>query len=209
MKFRAVYLAMAALCLVFSASFAAAGSVNFDDVTAPADFNQVPFYAPTVYPGVQFNNGVILNDTDYANMATTKPNLYATSDFLPLGDGTFLAGNIDAVFSPFASNVSFDLINGGIASNFMLFAFDSSGNTLDSQTIGLTDFGTIGSVAHVTMNVSGIFQVVIDSSQGTGNIDFATDTWNWNGGTTPEPASLLLLGTAVTGIWTQRKRFLR
>jgi hypothetical protein len=72
----------------------------------------------------------------------------------------------------------------------------------------LTDFGTVGSVAHVALNVSDVFQVVIDSGQGTGNIDFATDTWSWNGTTTPEPGTFLLLGTAITGLWSQRKRLL-
>ena len=206
MKLRQFSLAM----LIFSlacVTLVNADSVNFDDVTAPPDFSDVPSYSPTLYPGVQFNNGVILNDSDFANEATTHPNLYATSDFLPLGDGSFLPGNIDAVFAPTVSDVNFDLINGGIASDFMVFAFDSNGNTLGSQTVTLSDFGSNGSVAHVVFNVSDIFQVVIDSSQGTGNIDFATDTWSWNGTTTPEPGTLLLLGTAITGLWSQRKRF--
>lgn len=207
MKGSRILVAMA-FCLACT-TLAIAGSVNFDNVTAPAFFADVPSYAPTVYPGVQFNNGVILNDSDYANMATTKPNLYATSDFDALGDGSFLPGNIDAVFSSVVSDVNFDLINGFGASTFNLFAFDSSGSTIYFNVVNLCAFGDTCSVAHINMNVPGISQVVIDSNQGTGLIDFATDTWTWNSSTTPEPGTLVLLGTALTGFWSQRKRFLR
>jgi hypothetical protein len=178
-----------------------------DDANAPCCYSSAT-YSPVTYPGVTFYNGVILNESSWNNEATSAPNVLGTSDFLPLADGSFLAGNIDAHFSSPVSNVNFDVINGFIAADFMIFAFDANGNTLDSVTISLNNFTSFGDTAHVSLNVSGISEVVIDSGQGSGSIDFASDTWSWNGSSTPEPGSLLLLGSGVTGLWSQRKRFL-
>lgn len=185
---------------------ASAGSVNFDDVTVPCCYANVT-YSPVNYPGVTFYNGVILDNSGWNNEATTAPNLLATSDFDPLADGSFLAGNIDAHFSSPVSNVNFDVINGFSASDFTAFAFDTNGNLLGSMVLTLNDFGSAGDTGHVTFGFGNISEVVIDSSQGSGSIDFASDTWSWNGSSVPEPGSLMLLGSGIVGLWSQRKRF--
>ena len=206
MRFRSLTLMIASFCLACS-SFAMAGSVDFDNVSAPGFFNQTT-YSPTVYPGVTFFNGVILSNVGWNNEATTAPNLYATSDYLPLSDGSLLPGNIDAVFSSPVSNVNFDIINGFGPADFTAFAFDSNGVTLATVVVTLNQFTDPGDTAHIALNASNIFQVVVISGQGVGAVDFATDTWSWNGTPIPEPGSLLLLGSAIIGLWTQRKRFL-
>lgn len=190
------------------ATVASAGTVNFDDVTVPCCYSDVT-YAPVNYPGVTFFNGVILSNDGWNNEATTAPNLLATSDYFVLADGSMLPGNIDALFSSPVSNVNFDIINGFVAGDFTAFAFDSNGNLLGSQVLTLADFTTAGDTGHVTFAFGGISQIVIDSGQPAGQIDFATDTWSWDSVSTPEPTSVLLLGSGLLGLWSQRKRIVK
>lgn len=213
MRFRLVAAAAVALLCLGCVPFASAApiTVDFDSIAATCCYGDVipnTGRGPQLTFGIlQMNNGVVMDNSGWNNLATTAPNLYGTSDFFALGDGSFLPGNIDMVFASSVSSVDFDIINGAGASTFTTFAFDINGNTLATNMLDLNCFGCGGEVGHVSLGVSGIFQVVVLSGQGSGSIDFAVDTITYNGSAVPEPGSLMLLGSGLIGLWSQRKRF--
>lgn len=202
--------AIAALCLgsVPSAS-AAPITVDFDSIAATCCYSDVTpntGRGPQLTFGIlQINNGVVMDNSGWSNLATTAPNLYGTCDYCTLADGSGLPGNIDMIFSGTVSSVDYDVINGSGAATFTSYAFDINGNTLGTNLLSLNCFGCGNEVGHVSFAASGIWQVVVLSGQGTGSIDFAVDTITYN--SIPEPGSLMLLGSGLIGLWSQRKRF--
>lgn len=210
MKLHGLGIALLVVLVLSTGPLASAGTANFDGVSAPCFYLFTPGYSPTVYPEVTFSNGVIQNDCGWDAQSTTHPNLYATSDYAPLADGSMLPGNIDAHFATPVFNVQFDVINGFGASTFTGLAYDGSGNLLGSAALSLNTFPLSGDTGRLFLSFSNISEVVVLSSQSTGSIDFATDTWSWNGSSpTPEPCTLVLLGSGLVGAWSQRKRFSR
>jgi hypothetical protein len=195
-----------------------ADTVDFDNVVAPPDFaNVTPGgpQGPTVsYPNITFNGGVILNDTDYAGEATTKPNLYATSDFFHLADNSMLPGAIRADFSAAGifDSIALDIANGTSASDFTLSAFDVSNMLVASQTILLADFGAPGAVGTAMVSGSGIDYFTVTTAQVAGSKDFAIDTVRLNPAVTatPEFGSVFSLGGLLAaggaGAWVRRRR---
>ncbi len=138
-----------------------AGSVDFDDVSAPGPFK---FIVPgfdngplLVYPDVRLDGGVILSDVLFGNSATTAPNIYATCDTCTLGDGSGLPGVISGTFTELADAVSLDVFN-GVASPglFTLTAFDLTGAVVDSDTVGVAPFGSPGFVQPLAVSGPGI-----------------------------------------------------
>jgi hypothetical protein len=142
-------------------------------------------------------------------LATTAPNLYATSDFLSLSDSTFLPGNIVGTFtSGLGSGLSLDVIDGSAPATFTLTAFDALNNVLDTESIALCGFNCgPGAVGNLSSLASGIDHFTVTSSQTTGQVDFAIDTVNFNTTTAaPEPATLTMLGMGLLGLARLRGR---
>jgi hypothetical protein len=182
--------------------------VDFDSIAATCCYGDVipnTGRGPQLTFGIlQINNGVVMDNSGWGG-ATTLPNLYGTCDFCTLADGSTLPGNIDMIFASPVSSVGFDVINGFNASQFFGYAFDSNGLLLGTDMLDLNCINCGGDVGHMSFAFGGISQVVVTSLQGAGNVDFAVDTISYNA--VPEPGSLMLLGSGVIGLWSQRKRF--
>lgn len=198
------------VCLAVFAALAApslikADTVNFDNVTAPCCFFNST-YSPFVAPNITFTNGVVQSNVGWDNLATTAPNLYATSDFFTLANGTLLPSTVitGTFTNGTGSNLSLDIINGNGASLFTVNLYDALNNLIDSATIGLTGFGPPSgtNVGTVSFADSGISYFTVTSGQASGEVDYAIDTVNFTSTptATPEPASLALLGTGLLGL---------
>ena len=186
-----------------------AGIVNFESIPSTCFFSDVTPGGPRgpllSFPGVTFGGGVVMDD--FANLATTAPNLYGTSDFLQLADASVLPGSIAAVFSAPVSSVSLDVINGFGAATFTLSAYGAGSVFLSSAAIFLADNPNPGAVGSLALSGIGpIHSIRVESGQGTGNVDFAVDSVAFAVEPVPEPGTLLLIGTGLTGLALRRRR---
>src|SRR5262245_61904684 len=113
--------------------------IDFDAIAATCCFADVtPGVArgPLIaFPGASVDGGVVMYNSGWANQATTAPNVYGTSDFNALADGSFLPGFITILFNSVVSAVTLDIINGAGAADFTASAFDSGNFLLTSQTV--------------------------------------------------------------------------
>lgn len=184
-------------------------TINFDNVTAPAFFGAVTpgsAQGPTlVFPTITFTGGVILNDSSFNSKATTKPNLYATSDFATLADRSKLPGVITATFaSPGLYNgIVLDVANGNGAGNFTLTAFNAGNTVVASETLALNGFlSPTMADGQFSLTGSGIDHFTVTSDQLTGSKDFAIDTVRLSAPApaVPEPSPALAFAVAALGL---------
>jgi hypothetical protein len=180
--------------------------VNFDSIpNTESVYNSITpgtgFGPHLVFTGVTFDGGVVMKDTTWEYLATTPPNLYATSNYIHLADGSSLPGIISATFDSLVSSVSLDIINGVGLSNadFTLSAYDTGSNLLSSFTLfGLASY-LDHVVGHMVINQAGIKSIVVSSSQVYNN--FGIDTVNYTPiSGAPLPGAAWLLGSGLLGM---------
>ncbi|ODU01494.1 MAG: hypothetical protein ABS79_01550 [Planctomycetes bacterium SCN 63-9] len=214
MYFKAFQRTLLAMAILAGASTTARAGfvVDFDDVTAPAFLSDVTpggDLGPDFTRFATFGGGVVINDSAYDNEATSKANLYATSDLHRLADNSSLPGVISAQFAPsFGVNgITLDIANGLSAGTFTLSAYGINNNLIDSVSIDLAAFGAgAGAVGTVSVFGSGITSFVVISNQRTGSVNFAIDTVRFLTAV-PEPSSLVLCGIAgVAGLVALKRR---
>ena len=189
---------MVAAGIALSVPGVASASVNFDEFTSPPIdcCYGAPGTGAVVYPDVTIrdgnNSGDIMNGTGWNNNQTSGQNLFGT-----------LSGSMEFLFTNPVSGLSFDLINGTSASNFLISIFDANNVLISSQTVALGSYGGSGNVQNVSFGNSGIGRTLI-----TGSPNFAVDTINFAQGAVPEPATwaMMLLGFSAAGTALRRSR---
>jgi len=198
------------MTLVVGALTAPAAVIDFDSIAASCCFGDVTAGGARgpqiVFGNATVDGGVVLDDTAFADTATSNPNIYATFDLGTLGDGSTLPGFITISFLNPVSFVSLDVINGFGAADFTLAAYDASSVLLGSSIVSLSDFGAPGSVGNTSVSFAGIRSVVISTNQGVGNTDFAIDTVNYTESAVPEPRTWLSMAGGLAAIALRRAR---
>lgn len=181
---------------------ARAQSINFDDVSAPPNFSGVtpggadgPVFTRD---GVTFRGGVVLDGSGFANEETSPPNLYATSDFNALADGSLLPGFITISLTAPANSITLDIANGFAAASFTLLAYDAGNNLIGNSSIFLNDYSTPGAVGTLSLTTMGnITHLSINSGQAPGAVDFAIDTVGLSVVPEPSTTAALVLGAGL------------
>lgn len=207
-RFFSIAVLALALCAV-----APAGTIHvgFDSVVAPCCFNQVtpggPLGPQLTYNFLKLDGGVILNGpTGWANLQTSNPNVYGTSDFLPLQDSSLLPGVITGVFDIGVDTLGFDIINGFGTATFTVKVYNASNALIGSASFPLFQFPGPGAVGSVFFNLPGqIKWFEVTSSQLSGAKVFAIDSLYYSSDKVPEPTTFALMGLGLVGLAAVRK----
>jgi hypothetical protein len=171
-----------------------ANTIDFDANPAPPFFVDKSAEDIVTTLAVTIQGGVILNQSSWANGATSSPNVYATTNILV----SFLPAIIGGVFSAPVNSLQLDVLNGlfNTPSTFTLTGFSSNGSVVDM--ISLTGFGQPGFVGGLSISGSGITSFSVTSDQAPG-IDFAIDTVTFSA--VPEASNTLgLMAMALVGL---------
>lgn len=211
MKIRLITaLTVVALCLIcIPQARASVITVDFDNMAACCaanlfNSNGAAASAWLTFGVMRIDGGMVVADPN----ATSAPNVYAAFGAAPpIGNNVGHSGSIEMMFSSGVSNLGFDVINGGMASGFMAFAYDPNGNQLGVDILQLSCSSCVGDVGHVSFNFGDIGKVIVVSGPASTLGHFAVDTVTFTApATVPEPASLALLGSGIIALWSMRKR---
>lgn len=187
--------------------------ITFDETTGLA-----PTSSGTTIPGGEFgpeldfgdvviDGGVIrLAITPSDVIATTLPNLYATTDYLPLADGSLLPGLISGDLAAPASSIALNVGNGGPATAELFLTAYSGLSVVAVDSVILAPFGSLqGFSAPLSVSGTGITRFEVSSNQPAGAIDFGIDTVAIS--IIPEPGTgVLLLTGLVLGLLPRQLR---
>jgi len=201
------------LFAAFAPLAAAAATITFDDTQelAPATFADVlpggEFGPQLDYGDVMFDGGIIaLAITPSDQAATTLPNLYATTDFAPLADGSLLSGMITAVFAMPVTSVALDVGNGNLFSAKITLTAFSGSDVVASDTVLLDAFASLGDfVGHLEVAGPNITSITVTSDQPAGTKSFSVDTVTY--AMIPEPSTGILALLGVSLLAARRRRF--
>ena len=199
-------LILIALAVSVPGTPALAGRVDFDSIAATGSFGDVVPGGPRgpllVFPGITLDGGVVINSSlgggGIGDLATTAPNMYATSGDPFFVEGLHLPGYITGTFTTPATYIELDIIRGYETGIFTLTAY--SGATWLAETSVLLgcidDFECAAPARRVSLSALGITSFTVGG--GGSPTVFAIDTVSFTAN--PEPGSLLLLGIGLAGL---------
>jgi hypothetical protein len=181
--------------------------VNFDHVQ-PTFGGGVPFASNSnminswmTFGMMRITGGIVMADAH----ATSAPNVYAS---IPLSPSANIRpfGFVEMAFTSPVSDVSFDVINMGGAAGFTAYALNSKGTPIGLDAVNLSCWDCSSAVSHVSFDMSGISEVIVGGGPGGIPATFAVDTVGF-APAIPEPGGLVLLGSGIVALCSQRRRF--